>query len=503
MKDDVPKNKHDRVSQGEDMQHLQIGSLTDRGLNPQRDKNEDFLGQFEGEYGTLLVICDGMGGYEGGEIASRLAVEAVKEYFDSYFIPGEESAIIEQSIDIAQKKISERAQTDPELAEMGTTIVLLLLRSGNFWYAHTGDSRLYLKRGESLNQLTRDHSMVQDLVEAGDLTPEQAREHPERSVVTRVLGHTAYKPDVSGPHIVQQDDVFLLCSDGLTEYLRDDELSEHLNEEPQIACHNMVELAKNRGGMDNITLQIVHVMHSQKITVMEAVPEPSRKALPSFTIVVTVLIFLGAVVWYALSLRADGKPKAPKPKREKQEKAESQPVTARQEQPAVSLASIEAALDNRLEQYAVEGGNKVYLDLFNSIRSPNQAKRLKFISNPEDKTLVFIVPGEVVYVAKNALEDKNSYNMNRENIEALITLALVLSENKSAVGGLTAENWNQKFFAAGTASLPDKAYESAIALYRKHRPNDDGLMFSVRFKNKFNPLIKVGDFNLTIEAPKK
>ncbi len=494
---------------GNSSDHLRVGNLTDIGLNPMRTKNEDYYGKFEGEFGTLLLLCDGMGGHEGGEVASRLTVESIRQYFEGNYLPGDEVLTIRKSVDFAQNKLLEAVQQNPELQGMGTTLVLLLIRSGNFWYAHTGDSRLYLKRGDSLNQLTKDHSEVQMMVDSGELTPDQAREHPNRNIITKAIGHKDYLPEVSGPHVLQQNDVFLLCSDGLTEYLKDEELLHHLEEEPQVACQNMVELAKSRGGMDNITLQIAQVLHRGEVVIPEIPPPPKAGKLPSFTIIATLLIFVGAVVWYALSLRSDpDKPKPAKTKKEAVVKEKTAPATPEQPtQPkpeASALAAIEALADAKL---VLEGQNERYQNLFNKIRQPNQATKLKFIRSRSDKLQVFILPGHAIYIARGSLEDRNSHNLHLENMQALIIVATLLSEAKRTPA-ITEANWESLLLTAGSATIPDAVYEKAKAFEKtvmELNPRPDGTpnqgfegMVS-RFKSKYNNLIRMSDFNLAFE----
>ena len=320
---------------------LRAANISDIGKNPARTKNEDYFGHFQGEFGDLFLVCDGMGGHEGGEVASRLAVESIRTYFETNYIPGEELAVIAQSIDFAQRKIIERIEQEPGLAGMGTTLVLLLIHGVSYYIAHSGDSRIYLSRDGALIQLTKDHSEVQMMVESGIITREQAATHPRRNFITKAIGHSNYAPDISGPHILRQDDVFLLCSDGLTEYVKDDELHQQMEEEPQIACPNLVYLegkdhpqehwnetgnrAKDRikgwhyqvdyegdygnsiqdgGGNDNITIQIVQVQQCSPFTLSEELPAPGRKKLlPPLALIATLLIFLGAVFLYTRSLQ--------------------------------------------------------------------------------------------------------------------------------------------------------------------------------------------------------
>lgn len=238
---------------------LTVGNLTDIGLNPNRTSNQDYYGVFEGMFGSLFIVCDGMGGHAGGEIASHLTVETISNYFKALGSVDKLSVKqkISESIEMAQKKTSEYTAKHPDAQGMGTTLVMLLIKEDNFWYAHVGDSRLYLRRNGTIQQLTKDHSEVQGMVDVGILTEEQAKEHPRKNVITRAIGSKTYHPDISGPNLLFIGDQFLLCSDGLSGYFDKDELANHMKKAPQHACDDLVEIAKERGGSDNITIQII------------------------------------------------------------------------------------------------------------------------------------------------------------------------------------------------------------------------------------------------------
>lgn len=482
---------------------LSIANVTDIGKI--RVRNEDCLGRFEGEYGTLLLVCDGIGGHPGGEFASRIVVESIKSYFDSYYLPGEELATIGKAVDFAQQKILEAGKLRPDLEGMGSTLVLLLIKQANFWYAHSGDSRLYLARGESLNRLSKDHSEVQALVDDGVIPLEQASSHHLRHILTKALGLIAYLPDISGPHLLQQDDVFLLCSDGLTEHVPDAELLTQLEEEPQIACKNLVELALERGGTDNITLQIVHVLQSTPYVshTVQVPPQPKKSFVPHLAVFLTILAFLAALTWYMLALRREPELPVAKPVAEK--KAE-QPVTKEkdQKQPQVSdLTALETALDQKLKAEPADAASP-YRILFDKLRDPaSQAKTLKFFANPTNNQVVYILPGNAIYLAYNKLQEKSGYNMSREQIEALITIALLKSAPQAGTETLDQDNWQSLLFAPGTAGLDTPTIEAAKTLYRKFDPKSDGLMFSQRFMGKYKNLFKAGDFNIAIAPPQK
>ena len=279
---------------------LLTGNITDIGLNPNRPTNQDYYGTYQGEYGSLYIVCDGMGGHAGGDKASRIAVEEIRSYFESNQNRdiSSISAMMRNSIDNAHKAIMKYANDHPDMKGMGTTLVMLLIKENQYWFASVGDSRIYLKRNEEIRQLTKDHSVVQGMVDAGIITPEQAQDHPDRNVITKALGAHSFEPDVVGPKPVYSNDVFLLCTDGLHQYFRSEsEISGYLSAAPLEACQQLVDLAKERGGSDNITMQINRVVDGYKQTV--AVKLPAKKTIKVFAacLFMVVLIWLVSVFW--------------------------------------------------------------------------------------------------------------------------------------------------------------------------------------------------------------
>ncbi len=237
------------------IQKYSISNLTDVGLV--RDSNQDYYGRYQGPYGELLIVCDGIGGYHGGEEASRIAVEAISSHFMGLPAGIDPRRELAAALERAQKGISQYAGEHPEAQDMGTTAVVLLLRDDQYWFAWIGDSRIYLKRANSTHPITKDHSYVQELVEQGLLEPEKAVGHPKKNVITRSLGGNPDEPEIRGPFTVNRGDVFMLCTDGLSDYFADAELNRYLSLDPLHACKALVDEAKRRGGKDNITLQVV------------------------------------------------------------------------------------------------------------------------------------------------------------------------------------------------------------------------------------------------------
>jgi len=202
----------------------------------------------------LFAVADGMGGAQAGEVASRLAAAAFREFHDVDDLDPEErlAAIIQE----ANRRIYERATGDAQVSGMGTTITAALVGGDALVIGHVGDSRAYRLRSGRFEQLTDDHSLVADLVRSGRLTPEEADAHPQRSVITRALG-TDREVDVDTFVVpVEAGDLFLLCSDGLTTMIEDDEIRDLLSATRDLeqAGKGLVKAANKAGGEDNITV---------------------------------------------------------------------------------------------------------------------------------------------------------------------------------------------------------------------------------------------------------
>lgn len=242
--------------------------ITDVGVK--RTNNED--NYLINEELNLFVVCDGMGGHAGGEFASAIAVNTVEEVLASLETSPEIEAAredgaievmrerIRYAIRLAGKRIFEKAKAEPEYHGMGTTCLVLLVDGANAFLAHVGDSRGYLVRDGRIEQLTEDHSLVNEKIRAGLLTPDQARHHKLKNIITRSLG---YNEDVEidiQVRAVRRGDRFLLCSDGLSNLVEPSDLGETVRSlTPQEAARHLVQLACERGGDDNITALIARV----------------------------------------------------------------------------------------------------------------------------------------------------------------------------------------------------------------------------------------------------
>ena len=216
--------------------------MTDVGVK--RTNNEDnYL--INDELG-LFVVCDGMGGHAGGEFASAIAVNTVEEVLTNFEAHAE--------------RIFEKAQEETEYRGMGTTCITLLMDGGNAFLGHVGDSRAYVVREGRIEQLTEDHSLVNEKIKAGLLTPDQARGHKLKNIITRSLGYTEDVEIDVQVRALRRGDHYVMCSDGLSNLIETGEIGEIvLDGSPQEVARRLIELACARGGDDNVTVVIARV----------------------------------------------------------------------------------------------------------------------------------------------------------------------------------------------------------------------------------------------------
>ena len=245
---------------------IEVSSQSDIGCL--RQSNEDCFGYWEPEddgqflcKGRLAVVADGMGGYEGGQEASRLAVETLVAVYRDFGGDDPQQALV-KALQAAHEQIRQYSFAHPELWGMGTTCTAAAIVHDALYYAHVGDTRLYLIRGGQITRITRDHSYVGRLVEAGMISPEEAETHPQRNILTAALGTNAdFIMDSRGqPEPLRPEDVLLICSDGLWGQVRDAEILEAVeNKSAEQAGRELIKLARERGGPDNITVSILRL----------------------------------------------------------------------------------------------------------------------------------------------------------------------------------------------------------------------------------------------------
>lgn len=280
---------------------LEIGNSSDVGKV--RTINEDYYGAFSGEFGELIIVCDGMGGHEGGEIASRTAVNKVKEHFEKFNSVYNVKEEIEKAIREADQSIKEKAKENKELNEMGSTLVLLLIKDKKAITAHLGDSRIYLIRNDQIYQVTKDHSLVQEMIDSKMISEQTAKSHPKKNVITRSLGASgSSEPDIDEPIAIFKGDTFILCTDGLTEYLDDNELLKEVSENsPLDACGKLIKLANDRGGKDNITVQIVEVIKGKRL------PKNTTLTKKILLLVISIILLLIIAFFIKTQFEKEGK----------------------------------------------------------------------------------------------------------------------------------------------------------------------------------------------------
>lgn len=283
----------------ENFNYCHVVGKTDVGRK--RAANEDNMYNAITQNGLVSVVCDGMGGHVGGATASKIAVSTIIENLNDVFYDDPRIAIGE-SIDRANRAIIQRATEQPELAGMGSTCVLLLVRNGKVYIGHVGDSRIYLIRSKRIVQLTKDHSYVQMLVDCGEITKEQAEHHPRKNEITNALGIPNMSPaTVADDAIVPEaGDCFILCSDGLSGMISDDTICKVVSRQSEMNAQERVDklvaLANENGGVDNITVQLVEFSVSPNV-----VTDTDKKKFPlwaKITCAVSIIIALGVGAYF-------------------------------------------------------------------------------------------------------------------------------------------------------------------------------------------------------------
>ncbi len=291
-----------------------FAEVTDPGLHPDKQVNEDLAGSAETAHGFLAIVCDGMGGHEGGQLASRTAVATILEQVQTAAAGTDPKDILANAVRVAAGAVynvgAEGIQYRP-----GSTCVAMLIHEGGTEVAHVGDSRAYLLRAGVLTPLTRDHSVVRELLDRGDITEEEALNHPDTNQITRALGMA---PEVevemrANPASLMVGDVLMMCTDGLTDLAVDEEIGTlmktHLEVSPEKAATMLIEVAKMRGAHDNVTVQIIRIEQVPTAAVAASAPAAHTPALGGGTVV----------------MAEPAKPPTPKPPAPAARKPEPQP----------------------------------------------------------------------------------------------------------------------------------------------------------------------------------
>jgi len=274
---------------------LRIGANFNQGKV--RAENQDRIGRFHSPFGQVFIVADGMGGHEGGATAAQMLIDGLERHLVQVPPGTTMESALQAAASRANAEIYQHANSgDPKTAQMGATSVLALVRGNQVTIAHAGDSRAYLLRGGELSRLTRDHTVVQRMLDHNMLSPEEARDHPDASVVTRAFGQ---KPDVemeiSPPIELREGDRLLLCSDGLCGYVDDDRIHQVLARggDAQAIADALIGLALDAGGEDNVSVQVLAAEGAAAPRVA-AVPPPAPAPRRASSWIFIVLLLLAA-----------------------------------------------------------------------------------------------------------------------------------------------------------------------------------------------------------------
>lgn len=242
---------------------MKIVAKTDKGLVRENNQDAYAVGELPGEV-AWAVVCDGMGGAAGGNIASALAVKVISDKItSSYNEKMRDSSIknlLDSAITAANIEVYDMAYSRPDLKGMGTTVVAVVVRDNIAHIAHAGDSRAYLVNKDGVEQITVDHSLVQNLVDRGEITKEEAEHHPNKNVITRALG-VDKRIDVDFSEIdMQENETLVLCTDGLSNCVNNSEMAEDIKDGQYYAfADRLVKRANKNGGNDNITVVAIAI----------------------------------------------------------------------------------------------------------------------------------------------------------------------------------------------------------------------------------------------------
>jgi len=241
-----------------------VGTATDPGKV--RKINQDFYycsDEVTGLY--FYIIADGMGGHNGGEVASRISVNTVKKYILEHYCRDEyindRLLLIRDAFSEGNNKVFGMSEGREDLKGMGTTLTMAFMENNILYTGHIGDSRIYIFRGDKIEKITEDHSLVEELVKNGSISPEEADNHPQKNIITRALGTQEHAEIDMGSKMMEEGDIVLMCTDGLTNMLSNKEIELQCKtiDDPQELCDSLLAQANLRGGKDNITVIAVKV----------------------------------------------------------------------------------------------------------------------------------------------------------------------------------------------------------------------------------------------------
>ena len=239
---------------------MELFAITDKGI-VRPDNQDSFASEKIGKR-SIVVVCDGMGGARAGALASNISVRAFMEHVracltdETQFAPAE--VVLAEAAGYANIRVYDRSRTDPDCRGMGSTLVAAVIDNGTAHVVNVGDSRAYVISGGKAKQVTHDHSFVQELVDRGEISPDEARSHPRKNIITQALGSSlSVKPDIFCSELALND-VLLLCSDGLSNTVAEEEIAEICSHDDSAEsfCRSLIDLALERGAPDNITVAV-------------------------------------------------------------------------------------------------------------------------------------------------------------------------------------------------------------------------------------------------------
>lgn len=232
-----------------------IKCKTDTGMK--RTNNQDYVLTLRSSKYDLLIVADGMGGHNAGEIASKLAATTIREFiFENFNAYDDKEELIRDAIVKSNGVIFTQQINNEEMKGMGTTTTCCIIIGNEVVVGHVGDSRAYIINKDGIRKITVDHSFVQELIKSGSITEDEAFNHPKRNLITRAVGTEAQVEVDTAKTKIESDDIIFLCSDGLTSYLSNDEIFEIIVDKKENAIDELLRLANVRGGSDNISVII-------------------------------------------------------------------------------------------------------------------------------------------------------------------------------------------------------------------------------------------------------
>lgn len=232
-----------------------IECRTDKGKI--RDINEDYITVFKTNKYSLIIVADGMGGHNAGEIASKMASLAIRDYVaENFIVYDDKEELLRDALLKANTIVYKESLNNSEYNGMGTTITCCLISNCDLYFGHVGDSRAYIVNKNGIKKITEDHSFVQELINKGTISENEAFAHPQRNLITRAIGIEEYVAIDTKHETFDKEDYLLLCTDGLTSYLNNEEIKDIIIQNGLGAVDKFIDIANERGGSDNISVII-------------------------------------------------------------------------------------------------------------------------------------------------------------------------------------------------------------------------------------------------------